>query len=129
LNEFASRIWNMKDGTITDFHGRFDELIQSPANVESSQIKAIFDKKKKSSVPKVKEAPQKLISATSIENSISEAEIELERINMEIEVALSKSDYHEMSKLFQEKQRLETEIEFLYSEWLSANQSERNSDA
>ena len=40
LNKFATRIWSMNGGDITDFHGGFDEFIEF-----SKQISSLYEKK------------------------------------------------------------------------------------
>jgi len=112
LNKFATRIWGMEGGSITDFNGSFDDY-QEALSVESQPI-ILPDNKKKP--PKAKE-PAK--TAISPETLIYEAEAELERVNAAIDSDAHHTDYHKLNELYQEKQQLEERLESLYSEWVS----------
>jgi len=115
LNKFASRIWSMQGGEITDFRGSFDEYLKASAVKPSAPL---VGKNNKKPIVKAKEQSAKPISTGEL---ISETEAALEKINTEIELDLSNSDYQNMQRLCQEKQRLEDRLEFLYGEWMNEN--------
>jgi len=114
LNKFASRIWGMSNGSITDFHGNFDEYVAPTIATEKNEPK------KNPSVKKsVDSQPPSSKSNLQIETLIIEAETELESLVTRIETALSNSAYHEMEGLYQKKQQLEDKLEILYDEFIN----------
>jgi len=115
LNKFASRIWSMKDGNITDFHGNFDEYSLACLNTESQSYKSHTNKKKKKQAVKVIEQPAKPVPWESL---IHEAESELGIIDDEIESGFPHTDYQKLNRLCQQKQQLEERLEMLYSQWI-----------
>ena len=119
LNKFASRIWGMNGGDITDFHGSFDNYAKALAK-EKQPGPVSADKKKKKLPPKVQNQPKKQISAEVL---ISETEAELEKINKLLDSDLSEPDYQKMSELYQEKCQLEEKLEILYNEWVKENEA------
>jgi len=115
LNKFAKKIWSMKDGSITEFVGSFNEYVQAASAPATPQKSATAAKKKKppaSSLSLVKEKP-----TIPIETQIYEAEAELAALGEEIELHLSNSDYGKIDELYQKKQQLEAHIAGLYEEW------------
>ncbi|MCL2285692.1 MAG: ABC-F family ATP-binding cassette domain-containing protein [Firmicutes bacterium] len=113
LNKFASRIWSMKDGRITDFHGSFDDFLKFSANDNKTNL-PVTDKKKKKPAVKPKQPPVKKVS---VETLIYEAETELGKVNAEIEAGILSTDYERLKPMYEKKQELEEQIEALYSEW------------
>ena len=110
LNKFASRIWSMKDGQITDFHGAYDDY----AKIHSG--KSLPNTTKKKSPPvKVKEQPK---PSVSIESLIYEAEAELDEVNKAIEACVSGADYGKIDSLYKQKHALEENLEGLYTRWV-----------
>ena len=122
INKFATRIWSMKDGKITDFYGGYDDYIAEIS--KQSDEAASAHKKKKPSI-KTK-SPAKIKATVSPEVLISETETELEKINQLLETELQSPDYQEMGRLYQEKLKLEAHLELLYGEWLGSNEEEYN---
>ena len=121
LNKFASRIWSMKDGNITDFHGSFDDYVKASLKVESHSDKTHATKKKKKILPvNTKEKPAKSVPWETI---INETESELSIINDEIESGFPHTDYQKLNWLCQQKQLLEERLEFLYSQWIGESEN------
>ena len=127
LNKFASRIWSMKDGTIVDFHGGFNDFLEFAArNKQQATEKTLSGtqdqhlpnanapSKNKKPANKTKQQPAK---AESVEASIYEAEAELEKINGLIESIVQNAEYGKLNPLYEKKSRLEEQIEALYSDW------------
>ena len=123
LNKFASKIWSMKNGNITDFFGSFEEFLEF--SVTANQLTQSQPKKKKAA-SKPKAQPVKKVS---METLIYEAESELDKINATIETNVSNSDYEQIKPLYEKKQTLEEQIEALYSEWANESESGGDSDA
>jgi ATPase subunit of ABC transporter with duplicated ATPase domains len=118
LNKFTSKIWSMKDGTITEFNCGLDEyLIKTTANAKESSA---IPTDKKAKLPPTKKA-EPLPKALSVEALINVAEIELQKVNSAIELDLLSSDFKKMKILYEEKLHLEEKIRLLYSEWAKEN--------
>jgi len=113
LNKFASKIWSMKDGGITEFDGGFDDFLKSAA-IAAARPNTPPAKKKKPTV-KTKEKPELSIP---LEAQIYEAETELSALDEEIESQLSVSGYEKMDVLYQKKHQLEEHISILYDKWI-----------
>jgi len=113
LNKFASKVWIMGNGEVTEFDGAFDEYLNK-SDMPENDVKSLVQKKKNSIPIKTKEISKNPISQETL---IYESELELDKINEEIELHLSNSDYQKMKNLYNKKQQLEEHIEFLYSEW------------
>ena|GEM_PF-4590627 len=109
----------MGDGAITDFHGGFDDFLKAPALEKQPAIPAA-GKKNKPPV-QTKAQAQKPISTDTL---ICETEAALEKISAEIEADLANSDYQNMGRLCQEKQRLEERLELLYGQWVRESDAE-----
>ena len=109
----------MKDGSITDFHGSFDDFLEFSAN-ENKTVLPVTEKRKKKK-PAI--TPKQLnVKKISVETLIYEAETELGKINAEIEAGILDADYERLKPLYEKKHGLEEQIETLYNEW--ANESE-----
>ena len=131
LNKFASRIWSMADGEITDFYGSLDDYLEtitaqnqaSPGKekvaTQKNQVVAKSNQLKNSSARGEVNSPAKtkVGAAIPVETQIYEAEAELEKVNWAIESGQYKTDHKKTNALYQEKHRLEEKIESLYSQW------------
>ncbi|MCL2422053.1 MAG: ABC-F family ATP-binding cassette domain-containing protein [Defluviitaleaceae bacterium] len=115
LNKFASKVWSMKDGTISQFIGGFEDyLTANAAAPKPPDASARQDKKKKKAPAKAKEPVKPPVP---VETRIYEAETELEQLEAEIALHLSHADYDKMDGLYQKKREIEAHIAGLYEEW------------
>ena len=116
INQFATRIWMLEDGGITDFDGTFAEY------------RAWKDKKlpvpppKREEVPPKKEKPKRTGGTKLLEKEVAAAEREVTRaeermydLTQEIEAA--SSDYLKLTELYEQRDALEEEIAHLYAVW------------
>ena len=122
LNQFASKIWNMKDGQVTVFEGGFEKYLEATAIDEAQPHISNNEKKKKKVFTKPKEQAKKPIS---FETLIYEAEARLDEVNDEIELHLANAEYEKMDALYQEKYQLEEQIGTLYDDWAKADSHEK----
>ena len=112
INRFAERIWELRDGEITDFRGSFEQFRAFKAR-EQKQEQVKKEVKRKET--KKTKAPSAEKQAARLEKQIAEAEAEIKRIDAEIEEF--SADYEKLSALFEEKQTAEAALERLYDEW------------
>ena len=116
INQFATRIWMLEDGGITDFDGTFAEY------------RVWKDKKlpvpppKREEVPPKKEKPKRTGGTKLLEKEVAAAEREVTRaeermydLTQEIEAA--SSDYLKLTELYEQRDALEEEIAHLYAVW------------
>ena len=129
INQFATRIWMLEDGRITDFEGTFAEY------------RAWKDKKlpapppKKEEAPVKKEKPKRTGGTKLLEKEVAAAEREVTRAEERMydltqEIEASSSDYLKLTELYEQREALEEEIAHLYANWerLSAELEEARAE-
>ena len=129
INQFATRIWMLEDGRITDFEGTFAEY------------RAWKDKKlpapppKKEEAPVKKEKPKRTGGTKLLEKEVAAAEREVTRAEERMydltqEIEASSSDYLKLTELYEQREALEEEIAHLYAVWerLSAELEEAKAE-
>lgn len=125
LNKFTSKVWSMENGSITESHGGFDEYVQHITNSKKKEKSVNMNMKKKSdanSQQKHQKPKEKTKSDASskrlgeLEIMIAEAEEKIKLIDAEIET--TGSDYIKASELIEEKDKLQQNLDLIYSEWM-----------
>lgn len=110
INKFANRIWELRDGVIYDFIGTFDEFRREKQLLalrkETVPIKKVVEKKEKPKAPNKKLNDKKI---REVEREIAKIEERLSEIEAETEA--SASDFEALSKLFEEKEELNSLLE------------------
>ena len=110
INKFANRIWELGDGKIYDFVGSFDafrrEKQLAALQRTTQKVTAKPEKKDKPKAPNKKQNDKKL---REVEREISRLEQRLSEI--EEESAAASSDFEALSKLFEERETLNLELE------------------
>ncbi|MEG0035422.1 MAG: ABC transporter ATP-binding protein, partial [Oscillospiraceae bacterium] len=118
VEKFATRIWALENGSITDFRGSFAEYREFTARqAELSQFNKINEPKrretKKDSGKNKGPSTEKLLQKT--EHDIEKLEEKLLEIDAMTEEF--SSDYQKLMELEAQKQELNAELEPLYSKW------------
>ena len=114
IEKFATRIWHLKDGKITDFKGTYSEYR------EYCERQAVFNQaakaaaQKKAPAPK-KSAPNRDKQRAKLEKEIYRLESELERLDAEAEQ--HSSDYTELMRIESDKAQVNDRLLELYAEW------------
>ena len=112
INKFATRVWALSNGDITDFHGSFAQYREymSRQQVFSQNEKAAQRKKEPRKRP-----PNTAKQLAKLERDIAAAE---ERLN-ELDALAQKngSDYQKLMELEAEKTEKSQELEALYARW------------
>ncbi len=114
ISRFATRIWALEDGKLTDFPGGYEayrKYRESQAKPAPAPTKAA----EKKPTGKGKKPP-------SLEKQLQRKEREIEKKEAEIaakdqEIEAHASDYQRLEQLLLEKEQLETELEALYADW------------
>ncbi|MCF0121073.1 MAG: ABC-F family ATP-binding cassette domain-containing protein, partial [Oscillospiraceae bacterium] len=121
INRFATRIWELKDGKITDFKGDYSRFKQNAATaVRQERIVKETVKKEKPQKRKNTGSVQKQLAKLEREIAANE---ELKRKNEELKEQYS-TDYAKLMELEEETVRLSEILDAQYSEWESLAEQE-----
>ncbi|MBQ2739630.1 MAG: ABC-F family ATP-binding cassette domain-containing protein [Oscillibacter sp.] len=119
INRFATRIWELSGGTITDYPMGFAQYRQVKAQEEAEKVEMPKPVKEKT----VTERPQRGNKAqqaarrqlTICERDIAKAEERMTALDAEMEAAAC--DYEKLNALLKEKEAAQTELDALYERW------------
>ena len=118
IKQFATRIWMLEDGHITDFRGTFEEFRaarERAKNQAAAQVKAEPEKPKKEKPKRpggTKELEKQVAAA---ERAVAKAEERQYELSLKAEEAAS--NYLELQRVYEEQKALEDEIAALYTKW------------
>ena len=121
INRFATRIWELADGTITDYPCGFAQYRQMKAQEEAE--KAAAPKPEKEREKPAAERPQRGNKAqqaarrqlTICERDIARAEEHIAALEADMEAAAC--DYEKLNELVQQKDAAQAELDALYERW------------
>ena len=119
INRFATRIWELADGTINDYPMGFTQYRQVKAQEET-------DKKRENTAPvkektvtekprgnKAQQAARRQL--TICERDIAKAEEAMAELDAAMEAAAC--DYEKLNEVLKEKERVQGELDALYEKW------------
>ena len=121
INRFATRIWELADGTITDYPCGFAQYRQMKA--QEAAEKAAAPKPEKEREKPAAERPQRGNKAqqaarrqlTICERDIARAEEHIAALEADMEAAAC--DYEKLNELVQQKAAAQAELDALYERW------------
>ena len=121
INRFATRIWELADGTITDYPCGFAQYRQMKAQEEAE--KAVAPKPEKEREKPAAERPQRGNKAqqaarrqlTICERDIARAEEHIAALEADMEAAAC--DYEKLNELVGQKAAAQAELDALYERW------------
>ena len=121
INRFATRIWELADGTITDYPCGFAQYRQMKAQEEAERAAA--PKPEKEREKPAAERPQRGNKAqqaarrqlTICERDIARAEEHIAALEADMEAAAC--DYEKLNELVQQKDAAQAELDALYERW------------
>ena len=121
IEKFATRIWALSGGRITDFRGGYSEFCQWRERQEVFRQNERTAQKKKE--PK---AEQKKKPVQGNDKAIAKAEREIAKLEAKIaaldaEAEANGSDYQKLMELSAEREGLENELLELYEQWEELN--------
>ncbi len=118
IEKFATRIWCLENGTITDFRGGFNEFR------EFEKRRAELDRAEKLKESKYKNAakPAKKTKAVGNDKLLGRIEREIEKLEqsmaeLESQYEEFSSDYKKLMELDQKKEELKSQLEEKYADW------------
>ena len=117
IERFANRIWELKDGEITDFRGSFTQYREYKARQQSITA-AEKKKQEKTEAPAKpeKRQPQRTERQLArIEREIGKLEEQLAAL--ERAAAENASDYQKLMEIDEEKAALNSHLDALYAQW------------
>lgn len=117
IDRFATRIWMLEDGKITDFKGTYQEYLSNSKRKKQSEaqpvVRAEIQKREKPKRPGGTKNLEKEVTAA--ERAVAKAEEQMYDIEQQIEQ--SSSDYLKLQDLYEQRESLEEEILKLYANW------------
>ena len=119
INRFATRIWELSEGTITDYPMGFTQYRQVKAQEEAEKNEPAKPVKEKSVTEKpqrgnkVQQAARRQL--TICEREIAKAEERIAALDTEMEAAAC--DYEKLNALLKEKEAAQEELDALYERW------------
>lgn len=117
IEKFATRIWSLEDGKITDFRGGFTEYREYIKRREEIEKLEKLNAERSKPTQQRKSAKQpsadKLLKRT--EREIEKLEAELAELEGQYEI--HSSDYEKLMELDEEKAKLSAQLDELYDEW------------
>jgi len=122
ISRFATRVWTLENGTITDFNGTYAKYLRRQENLKHfEQIEKKAERKEKK--PKVRKGLSAEKELAKLEKEI--AALEQERTALTEEAEEKASDYEVLMELEGKKIELDQKLATLYTEWEDfANQIE-----
>ena len=124
IDRFASRIWMLEDGHITDFRGNYQEYQaarargvagKSASDVQVSVEKAPEPKEKKEKPKRPGGTKNLEKEVTAAERAVAKAEEQMYDLEQQIQEA--SADYLKLQELYEQREALEEEILKLYGTW------------
>ncbi len=121
IEKFATRIWALADGRITDFRGGYSEFCQwrDRQEVFRQNERAAQKKKEPKAEPKKKPVQGNDKAIAKAEREIAKLEAKIAALDAEAEA--NGSDYQKLMELSAEREGLESELLELYEQWEELN--------
>ena len=120
IERFATRIWMLEDGHITDFKGTYEEYQAMKARKinASAAVPDVPKEEPKKDKPKRSGGTKMLEKeAAAAERAVAKAEEQMYDLTQQIEEAAA--DYRKLQELYEQREALEEEILKLYGTWES----------
>lgn len=116
IEKFANRIWELRNGEITDFRGSFSQFREYRARQESiAPAVNKKDAKKQDTEPRKKTVQNTEKQLVRLEREISRLELQIAALDRECESF--SSDYQKLLELGEQRDALEADLDELYRKW------------
>ena len=121
IDRFASRIWMLEEGHITDFRGNYQEYLaaraRGTAGKAASDLPVLGEK-----IPEHKEKTKRTGGTKNLEKEVAAAEravakAEEQMYDLGLQIEQAASDYLKLQELYEQRDALEEEILKLYGTW------------
>ena len=118
IDRFATRIWMLEGGVLTDFKGTYQEYLAARQRQSQGAAPALAQPQEKKEKPRRPGGTKNLEKeVAAAERAVGKAEEEMYDLTREIEEA--SSDYLKLQELYEKREALEEEILKLYGTWES----------
>ena len=123
IDRFATRIWMLEDGHITDFRGNYQEYQAARARGRRASPPPTCRSAEKVPEPKEKkEKPKRPGGTKNLEKEVTAAEravakAEEQMYDLEQQIQEASADYLKLQELYEQREALEEEILKLYGTW------------
>ncbi len=114
IDRFATRIWELKDGALTDFQGGYEEYQAYKAR-QTDIVRAAKRQEPKPKAAKPARVPDSSKRLARLERDIEKLEAELARLTAQEEA--NATDYQKLMELGEEKAALQERLDGLYAQW------------
>ena len=131
IDRFATRIWMLEDGKITDFKGTYQEYLSAKERRKlaagdaalggpSSKGKPVG--RDDPGAPSLEKKPKRPGGTKNLEKEVNAAEravaaAEERMYDLEQEIKMASADYLKLQELYQQREALEDELAHLYAVW------------
>ena len=119
INRFATRIWELANGTITDYPMGFAQYRQMKAQEEAEKAEPPKPAKERAATERPRPANRAQQAArrqlTICERDIAKAEERIAALDADMEAAAC--DYEKLNDLLKEKDAAQAELDALYEKW------------
>jgi len=117
IDRFATRIWELQDGKITDFRGNYQEYLAAKArkNLQPEPVVSAGQEQRR-------DKPKRPGGTKNLEKEVAAAEREVARAEERMfelteQIQEASSDYLKLQELYEQREALEEEILKLYGNW------------
>ncbi len=119
IDRFATRVWMLEDGKITDFKGTYQEYLSAK---ERGKLADPGAPSMKNAPPEKKEKPKRPGGTKNLEKEVNAAEravasAEEKMYDLELAIQEAAADYLKLQELYQQREALEDELAHLYARW------------
>ena len=122
IDRFATRIWMLENGHITDFKGTYQEYLAAKERGKLPGGGAPDAPPAKDQAPEKKDKPKRPGGTKNLEKEVNAAEravaaAEERMYDLELEIQEASADYLKLQELYQQREALEDELAHLYAVW------------
>ncbi len=117
VDAFATRIWEIKDGVLTDFRGTYPEYREYKARQTTFQqtAKKREEKEKPKAAPKPAKPKNTTKELAKVEKEIARLEDRI--LNLSIDEETYATDYQKLMGIYEEKKEAQSQLDNLYIRW------------
>ena len=122
INRFAQRVWELRDGAVSDFRGSFEEYRAARERRERLVQEAAAQSAREREKPPQPEKPKRAGGTKMLEKQVAAAEREVAKAEermyeLTLEIEEASADYLKLQELYEQQEALEDEIRNLYANW------------
>ena len=124
IDRFATRIWMLENGKITDFKGTYQEYRSTKEKGRLDPVGTAADgaPSSKGELPEKKDKPKRPGGTKNLEKEVNAAEravasAEEKMYDLEQAIQEASADYLKLQELYQQREALEDELAHLYAVW------------